>query len=120
MTLEDFFKQLQDFGTSMNLNVDEMYSNTSLQFKINQNQNYKPDFVKNGIELDNKDCYIIFIAFYQREKNQVQYMNCAQELRLCTLDEVGLELCKQSILDGIKVRKEEKNQYRLNDINKDF
>ena len=25
MTLEDFFKELQDFGTSMNLNVDELY-----------------------------------------------------------------------------------------------
>ena len=48
MTLEDFFQQLHDFGISMNLNVEELYSDTPLQFKINQNQ--KPDFVKNGIE----------------------------------------------------------------------
>lgn len=120
MTLEDFFQQLHDFGTSMNLSVDELYSDTSLQFKINQNQNYKPNYVKNGIELDNKDCYIIFLAVYQREENQVRYMNCEQHLRLCKVDEVGLELCKQSILDGIKLRKEEQNQCRLDSINEDF
>lgn len=118
MTLEDFFKELQDFGTSMNLNVDELYSNTTIQFKLNQN--YKPDFVKNGIELDNKDCYIVFLAIYQQEGNQVRYMNCEQHLRLCTVDEVGLELCKQSILEGIKLRKEDQNQCRLDDISKDF
>lgn len=120
MTLEDFFQQLHDFGTSMNLSVDELYSDTSLQFKINQNQNYKPNYVKNGIELDNTDCYIIFLAVYQREENQVRYMNCEQHLRLCKVDEVGLELCKQSILDGIKLRKEEQNQCRLDSINEDF
>lgn len=120
MTLEDFFKELQDFGTSMNLVVDELYSDTTLKFKINQNQNYKPNFVKNGIELDNIDCYIVFLAIYNKEENKVRYMNSEQHLRLCTVDEVGLELCKQSILDGIRLRKEEKNQCRLDDINKDF
>ena len=39
MTLEDFFKQLYDFGTSMNLSVDELYSNRLLQFNTNQNYN---------------------------------------------------------------------------------
>ncbi len=120
MTLEDFFQQLHDFGISMNLHTDELYSDHSLQFKINQNQTYKPDFVKNGIELDNKDCYIVFLAVYHREENQVRYMNCEQHLRLCQVDEVGLELCKQCILDGIRIRKEELNQCRLDDINKDF
>lgn len=120
MTLEDFFQQIHDFGTSMNLDVDELYSEHSLQFKINQNKDYKPNYVKNGIELDNKDCYIVFLAIYQQEENQVRYMNCEQHLRLCQVDEVGLELCKQSILDGIKLRKEEQNQCRLDDISKDF
>lgn len=118
MTIEDFFQQLYEFGISLNLNVDELYSDITLQFKINQNK--KPDFVKNGIELDNKDCYIIFLALFKPEENQVQYMNCEQHLRNCKIDEVGLELCKQSILDGIKLRKEYKNQCRLDDINKDF
>ena len=120
MTLEDFFQQLHDFGNSMNLNADELYSEHSLQFKINQNKDYKPDYVKSGIELDNKDCYIVFIAVYQREENQVRYMNCEQHLRLCQVDEVGLELCKQSILDGIRIRKEDQNQCRLDKINEDF
>lgn len=120
MTLEDFFQQLHDFGTSMNLNVEELYSDHSLQFKINQNQNYKPDFVKNGIELDNKECYIVFLAVYIKDENKIRYTNCEQHLRLCQADEVGLELCKQSILDGIRIRKEEQNQCRLDDINKDF
>lgn len=120
MTLEDFFQQLHDFGISMNLNTDELYSEYSLQFKINQNQNYKPNYVKNGIELDNEDCYIVFLAIYKQEENQVLYMNCEQDLRLCQVDEVGLELCKHSIMEGIKLRKEEKNQCRLDDIKKDF
>ena len=120
MTLEDFFKELHDFGISMNLNVDELYSEHSLQFKINQNKDYKPTYVTNGIELDNKDCYIVFLAVYHREENAVRYMNCEQHLRLCQVDEVGLELCKQSILEGIKLRKEEQNQCRLDDISKDF
>jgi len=120
MTLEDFFQQLHDFGISMNLNVDELYGDTALQYKINQNKDYKPNYVKNGIEFDNKDCYIIFIAIYQREENQVRYMNCEKHLRLCQVDEVGLELCKQCILDGIRIRKEEDNQLRLNSINEDF
>jgi hypothetical protein len=120
MTLEDFFQQLHDFGTSMNLNVDELYGDTALQYKINQNQNYKPNYVKNGIELDNKDSYIVFLAVYQREENQVRYMNCEQHLRLCQVDEEGLELCKQCILDGIRIRKEDQNQYRLDKINEDF
>ena len=120
MTLEDFFKELQDFGTSMNLNVDELYGDHSLQFYKNQKQNYTPNFVKNGIELDNIDCYIVFLAIYNKEENQVRYTNCGQHLRLCQVDEEGLELCKQSILDGIRLRKEEKNQCRLDDINKDF
>ena len=120
MTLEDFFQQLHDFGISMNLNVDELYSDRSLQYKINQNKDYKPNYVTNGIELDNKDCYIVFLAVYHREENAVRYMNCEQHLRLCKIDEVGLELCKQCILDGIRIRKEEQNQCRLDDINKDF
>lgn len=120
MTLEDFFKELQDFGTSMNLNVDELYGDHSLQFYKNINQNYTPNFVKNGIELDNIDCYIVFLAVYKKEENQVRYTNSSQHLRLCQVDEVGLELCKQCILDGIRIRKEEKNQCRLDDINKDF
>lgn len=120
MTLEDFFQQLHDFGNSMNLSVDELYSEHSLQFKINQNKDYEPNYVKNGIEIDNNDCYIIFLAVFHREENQVRYMNCEQHLRLCQADEVGLELCKQSILDGIKLRKEEKNQCRLDNINEDF
>ena len=120
MTLEDFFKELHDFGVSMNLRVDELYSTTSLPFKINQNPDYKPDFVKNGIEIDNKDGYIIFLAVFHPEEHQIQYANCEQHLRLCNADEVGLELCKQSILDGIKLRKEEKNQCRLDAIDKDF
>ena len=120
MTLEDFFKELQDFGTSMNLKIDELYGDHSLQFYKNQNQNYTPNFVKNGIELDNKDCYIVFLAVYNKEENQVRYTNCEQHLRLCQADEVGLGLCKQSILDGIRLRKEEKNQCRLDDISKDF
>ena len=119
MTLEDFFQQLHDFGTSMNLNVDELYSEYTIQYKINQIQNYKPNYVKNGIELDNKDCYIVFLAVL-REENQVQYMNCEQHLRLCQIDEEGLELCKQCILDGIKVRKEDEIQLRLDNINEDF
>lgn len=120
MTLEDFFQQLHDFGTSMNLHSDELYSEHSLQFKINQNKDFKPDYVKNGIELDNKDCYIVFLAVYHREENQVRYMNCEQHLRLCQVDEVGLELCKQSIMDGIRIRKEDQNQCRLDKINEDF
>lgn len=120
MTLEDFFQQLHDFGISMNLNVDELYGDISLQFKINQNKNYKPDYAKNGIELDNKDFYIVFLAVYNREKNQIRYMNCEQHLRLCQVDEVGLELCKQCILEGIKIRKEEQNQCRLDNIKDDF
>lgn len=118
MTLEDFFKQLYDFGTSMNLSVDELYSNRFLQF--NTNQNYEPNYVMNGIELDNKDCYIIFLAVFHRKENQIRYMNCEQHLSHCKVDEVGLELCKQSILDGIKFRKEEQNQCRLDNINDDF
>jgi len=51
---------------------------------------------------------------------KVRYMNCEQHLRHCKVDEVGLELCKQSILDGIKFRKEEQNQCRLDNINEDF
>lgn len=120
MTLEDFFQQLHDFGTSMNLNTDELYSDTALQYKINQNKKYKPNYVKYGIELDNKDCYIIFLAIYNRKENQIRYMNCEQHLRLCQVDEVGLELCKQCILDGIRIRKEEQNQCRLDSINEDF
>lgn len=120
MTLEDFFQQLHDFGTSMNLIVEELYSDTTLQFKINQNQNYKPNYVKNGIEFDNQDCYIIFLAVFIKDENKIRYMNSEQQLRLCRADEVGLELCKHSILEGIKIRKEEKNQCRLDDINKDF
>lgn len=118
MTLEDFFQQLYEFGISMNLNVEELYSDITLKFKINQNQ--KPDFVKNGIELDNKDGYIVFLAVYHREENAVRYMNCEQHLRLCKVDEVGVERCKHSILEGIKFRKEEKNQCRLDKINEDF
>ena len=120
MTLEDFFQQLHDFGTSMNLKADELYSDHSLQFKINQKQNYKQNYVKYGIELDNKDFYIVFLAVYHREKNQIRYMNCEQHLRLCQVDEEGLELCKQCILDGIRIRKEEQNQCRLDSINEDF
>lgn len=120
MTLEDFFQQLHDFGTSMNLKADELYSEHSLQFKINQKQNYKQNYVKYGIELDNKDFYIVFLAVYNREKNQIRYMNCEQHLRFCQVDEVGLELCKQCILDGIRIRKEEQNQCRLDSINEDF
>ena len=120
MTLDDFFQQLHDFGISMNLKADELYSEHSLQFKINQKQNYKPNFVKYGIELDNKDCDIVFLAVYHREKNQIRYMNCEQHLRLCQVDEVGLELCKQCILDGIRIRKEDQNQCRLDKINEDF
>lgn len=120
MTLEDFFQQLHDFGTSMNLKADELYSEHSLQFKINQNKDYKPDYAKNGIELDNKDCDIVFLAVYHREKNQIRYMNCEQHLRLCQVDEVGLELCKQCILDGIRIRKEYENQCLLDSINEDF
>lgn len=120
MTLEDFFQQLHDFGISMNLDVDELYSDHTLQFKINQNQNYKPNYVKNGIELDNQDCYIVFLAIFIKDENKIRYMNCEQDLRLCQVDEVGLELCKHCILDGIKRRKEEQNQCRLDDINKDF
>lgn len=104
----------------MNLNVDELYGDISLQFKINQNKNYKPNYAKNGIELDNKDFYIVFLAVYNREKNQIRYMNCKQHLRLCQVDEVGLELCKQCILEGIKIRKEEQNQCRLDNIKDDF
>ena len=120
MTLEDFFQQLHDFGTSMNLKADELYSEHSLQFKINQNKDYKQNYVKNGIELDNKDCDIVFLAVYHRGKNQIRYMNCEQHLRLCQVDEEGLELCKQCILDGIRIRKEEQNQCRLDSINEDF
>ena len=120
MTLEDFFKELHDFGTSMNLRVDELYTERTFLYKINQNQDYKPNFVKNGIEIDNSDCYIVFLAVFHKEENQIRYMNCEQHLRLCKVDEVGLELCKQSILDGIKLRKEEKNQCRLDSINEDF
>ena len=120
MTLEDFFKELHDFGVSMNLRVDELYTDTSLRFRQSQVPDYKPNFVKNGIELDNSDCYIIFLAVFHKEENQVRYMNCEQHLRLCQVDEVGLELCKQSILDGIRIRKEDKNQCRLDKINEDF
>ena len=120
MTLEDFFQQLNDFGVSMNLRVDELYADTSLRFRKRQNPDYKPDFVKNGIELDNRDCYIIFLAVFQREENQIRYTNNSQHIRFCNADEKGLELCKQSILDGIKLRKEEKNQCRLDAIDKDF
>lgn len=120
MTLEDFFKELHDFGVSMNLNVDELYTDTSLRFRKRQYPDYKPDFVKNGIELDNRDCYIIFIAVFQLDENQIRYTNCGQHISFCKADEVGLELCKQCILDGIKIRKEEKNQCRLNAIDKDF
>lgn len=120
MTLEDFFQQLHDFGISMNLKADELYGDISLQFKINKNQNYKPNYVKYGIELDNQDCYIIFLAVFHREENQVRYMNCDKHLRLCQVDELGLELCKQCILDGIRIRKEDKNQCRLDNINEDF
>ena len=120
MTLEDFFQQLHDFGTSMNLKADELYSEHSLQFKINQKQNYKPDYAKNGIELDYKDCYIVFLAIFDKDKNKIRYMNCEQHLRLCQVDEEGLELCKQCILDGIRIRKEEQNQCRLDSINEDF
>lgn len=104
----------------MNLSVDELYSEHSFQFKINKNKDYKPNYVKNGLEIDNKDCYIIFIAYFHREENKIRYMNCEQHLRLCQVDEVGLVLCKQSILDGIRILKEEQNQTRLDDINKDF
>ena len=117
MTLEDFFQQLYDFGISMNLSVDELYSNQLLQF--NTNQNYKPNYVMNGIEL-NKKIAIIFLAVFQREENQIRYMNCEQHIRHCKVDEVGLELCKQSILDGIRIRKEDQIQCRLDKINKDF
>lgn len=120
MTLEDFFQQICDFGTSMNLHVDELYSVHSLQFKINQNKDCEPNYVKNGIVIDNKDYYVIFIAVYHREENQVRYMNCEQNLRHCKVDEVGLELCKQCILDGIRIRKKEQNQCRLDNINEDF
>ena len=120
MTLDDFFQQLHDFGISMNLKADELYSEHSLQFKINQKQNYKQNYVKYGIELDNKDGYIVFIAVYQREENIIRYMNCGQHLRLCQVDEEGLELCKQCILDGIRIRKEDQNQCRLDKINEDF
>lgn len=68
MTLENFFQKLYDFGISMNLNVDELYGDTAFQFKINQNKDYKPNYVNNGIELDNKDCDIVFLAVYHREK----------------------------------------------------
>lgn len=118
MKLEDFFQQICDFGTSMNLHAEELYSHHAVLF--NQNKNNKRDFVKNGIVLDNKDCYIIFIAYFIIDENKVRYMNCEQHLRLCKVDEVGLELCKQCILDGIRIRKEEQNQYRLDNINKDF
>ena len=104
----------------MNLNVDELYGVASLQFKINLNKDYKPNFVKYGIELDNKDCYIIFHAIFHREENKIRYMNCDQHLRLCQVDELGLELCKQCILDGIRIRKEDQNQCRLDNINEDF
>ena len=120
MTLDDFFQKLYDFGISMNLNVDELYGYSAFQFKINQNKDYKPNYVKNGIELDNKDGYIVFLAVYRREENQVRYMNREKHLRLCQVDEVGLELCKQSILDGIRIRKEYQNQCRLDKINEDF
>lgn len=120
MTLENFLQQLHDFGTSMNLKANELYSEHSLQFKINQKQNYKQNYVKYGIELDNKDGYIVFLAVYHREKNQIRYTNCDQHLRLCQVDEVGLELCKQCILDGIRIRKEYQNQRRLDKINEDF
>ena len=120
MTLEDFFQQLHDFGISMNLSVEQLYSDDSSQFKINQNQNHKPNYVKYGIEFDNQDCYIIFLAVFIKDENKIRYMNSEQQLRLCRVDEVGLELCKHSILEGIKIRKEEKNQCRLDDINKDF
>lgn len=118
MTLEDFFKQIYDFGTSMNLNADELYSQH--ESLLSQNQSNKRDFVKNGIVLDNKDYLIIFLAFFQQEENQIRYMNCEQQIRHCKIDEDGLELCKQSILDGIKFRKEEQNQFRLDNINDDF
>lgn len=120
MTLENFFQQLHDFGISMNLNVDELYGDISLHFKINQNKNYKTNYVKYGIELNSKDGYIVFLAVYQREENKIRYMNCDQHLRLCQVDEVGLELCKQCILDGIRIRKEDQNQCRLDKINEDF
>ena len=120
MTLENFFQQLHDFGISMNFNVDELYGDISLHFKINKNKNYKQNYVKYGIELDNKDGYIVFLAVYHREKNQIRYMNCEQHLRLCQVDEEGLELCKQCILDGIRIRKEYQNQRRLDKINEDF
>lgn len=120
MTLEDFFKELHDFGTSINLSVDELYTERTFLHKINQDQDYKPNFVKNGIEIDNSDCYIVFLAVFQPEENQIRYMNCEQHIRYCNADEVGLEQCKQSILDGIKLRKEDKNQCRLDSINEDF
>lgn len=120
MTLDDFFQQLHDFGISMNLNADKLYSEHSLQFKINQNQNYKPNYVKNGIEFDNQDCYIIFLAVFIKDENKIRYMNSEQQLRLCRADEVGLELCKQSIMDGIRIRKEDQNKCRLDKINEDF
>lgn len=120
MTLDEFFQQLHDFGISMNLKADELYGDISLQFKIIQNKDYKPNYVKYGIELDNKDFYIVFLAVYQREENQVRYMNCEQHLRFCQVDELGLELCKQCILDGIRIRKEDQNQCRLDKIKEDF
>lgn len=120
MTLENFFQQLHDFGISMNLKADELYSEHSLQFKINQKQNYKPNFVKYGIELDNKDCYIVFLAIFDKDKNKIRYMNYGHDLRLCEANEVGFELCKQCILEGIKIRKEEQNQCRLDNIKDDF
>lgn len=117
MTLEDFFQQLHDFGTSMNLNAEELYSDPLPQFT---NQKYEPNYVKNGIELDNKDYYIIFLAIFHQKENQIRYGNCEPHLSLCKVDEKGLELCKQSILEGIKFRKEEQNQCRLDNINDDF
>jgi hypothetical protein len=51
---------------------------------------------------------------------KVRYMNCEQHLRHCKVDEVGLELCNQSIMDGIRIRKEDQNQCRLDKINEDF
>ena len=40
MTLEDFFKELHDFGISINLRVDELYTERTFLHKINQDQDY--------------------------------------------------------------------------------